>query len=268
MRNKLIACMPVRNEEWLLAKTLADLSEYVDEIVCVDDGSTDNTPHILRSFPKVTAIHTNPPGTKPFHNAQESDNRNKVLELARQRGATTILQIDADEIFDDRIKAEMPKLLSRGCSTKFQICHLWDSLDKFRVDRDWGNFYRYRLYALKGHTRFSPQAIIATPKAYDRKNTFKSDVKIVHYGWLCETVRLRSLRRYYEVYRLKHAKKKISWEEFKNSKEMQAELKIVSQFDVPTLRSWAEMLPQVPQDKFALCHHTMSYVTGQKEFAI
>ena len=104
---KVIAVMPVRDEEWILERSLADLSTYIDEIVMVDDGSTDRTPEIIRSFPKVTAIHTNPPGTRPFGNGCEANNRNKLLDMARHRGAEWILQIDADEIFEDAIKTRI-----------------------------------------------------------------------------------------------------------------------------------------------------------------
>lgn len=255
--SKLIACMPVRNEEWILEKTLGDLSTYVDEIVIVDDGSTDRTPEIIRSFDKVTAIHTNPPGTLPFNNGQESTNRNKTLELARSRGAEWILQIDADEMFESRVGVELPKLLKKGCSAKFQICHLWNDIDHFRVDGEWGNFVRYRLYRLHGRykerLRYSPQPIIATPKAYDRRNKVKSDLRIVHYGWINPSVRERSLRRYFEVFKLKYPQRKVTFEQFANSTAMQSDLRIVKQEESDVkLRKWAEIMGKEDQEKYRL----------------
>lgn len=226
---KIVACMPVRDEEWILEKTLGDLSTYVDEIVIVDDGSKDRTPEIIKSFPKVTAIHTNPPGTKPFGNGQESTNRNKTLELARQRKADFILQIDADEIFEERIKSELHNLIDRGCSAKFRVLHFWGDTMNFRVDGEWGGFYRYCLFRLLPRMRFSPQHVIATPKAFDRKNKCKSDVRLLHYGWISPRQRERSLFRYYEVYKLKYPGKHISFEQFKHSTEMQSDLRIVKQ---------------------------------------
>jgi len=226
---KLIACMPVRNEQWILSKTLTDLSTYVDEIVIVDDGSTDDTPEIIRSFPKVTKIHTNPPGTKPFGNGQESDNRNKTLQMARERNADWVLQIDADERFEPRFKDEIHNLIDRGCSTKFRVLHFWEDTSQFRVDGEWGGFFRYCLFRLKPRMRFSPQHIIATPKAFDRKNRYKSDIKLLHYGWIHPQQRERSLLRYYEVYKLKYPEKTVSFEQFKVSTEMQTDLRIVKQ---------------------------------------
>jgi len=250
---KVIAGMPVRNEEWILEKTLSDLSTFVDEIVIVDDGSTDRTPEIIRSFKKITAIHTNPPGTLPFCNGQESINRNKVLQLARQREADWYLQIDADEIFEDKIKDELYNLITKGCSVKFQICHFWDDINHFRVDGEWGKFFRYRLFRMRRRLRYSPQPIIATPRAFDRKNRYTSDIKILHYGWISPQVRERSLHRYFEVYKLKHPHTRVTYEDFRDNLEMQAELRIVDQnkSDVK-LATWQEIMGNTSQEKFKL----------------
>jgi glycosyltransferase involved in cell wall biosynthesis len=250
---KLVATLPVRNEEWILSKTLTDLSTYVDEIVALDDGSSDKSLEILRECPKVVAIHCNPPGTLPFGNAQESTNRNKLLAMARQRKADVVLQIDADEMFEERIKAEMPRLLATGKSVKFKVCHLWRDTNHFRVDGEWGNFYRYRLYWMRRRLRFSPQPIIATPRAYDRKNRTKSDLKIVHYGWIRPDIRMKHLRRYYEVYKLAYSRDKVEFEEFIDDKQRLDRLKVVDQ-DTSDIKvvTWSEIMGQEDQEKYRL----------------
>jgi glycosyltransferase involved in cell wall biosynthesis len=246
---KLIATTPVRDEEWILERSLTDLSLYVDEIVVLDDGSTDRTPEIIRSFPKVTSIHTNPIGTKPFGNGQESVNRNRLLSMARARNAEVILQIDADEVFEDKIKTELPNILAKRASTRFQLCHLWGDIDHFRVDGEYGDFFRFRLYWVNRRLRFTPQPIIATPRGWDRKNTATSGVKIVHYGWLHNNTHLR---RYHEVYHLKH-RKNVSFEEFKSSKEMQDDLRIINQgTDGIQIKTWAEVMGAESQEKYRL----------------
>jgi len=55
--NKLTAMMQVRNEaDRYLREVLNDLSEYVDEIVIVDDASTDDTVRVCRSYAKVVSL--------------------------------------------------------------------------------------------------------------------------------------------------------------------------------------------------------------------
>jgi len=250
MPGKLIATLPVRDEEWILEKSLNDLSAYVDEIVVVDDGSIDRTPQIIRSFPKITAIHTNPPGTRPFGNGCEAHNRNRLLDMARQRGAAWILQLDADEIIEDRIKSELPNIFSKRCSTRFRLCHLWGDIDHFRVDGEWGEFWRFRMYMVNRRLRFGVQPIIATPRGFDRKNKYTSGLKIVHYGWIKPE---KHLRRYYEVYRMKYPGKQVSFEEFSSSKEMQADLRIIEQ-DATKIKiaTWTEVMGQGSQEKYKL----------------
>jgi glycosyltransferase involved in cell wall biosynthesis len=247
---KIVATIPVRDEEWILSKTLTDLSTYIDEIVILDDGSMDRTPEIIRSFPKVTAIHTNPPGTKPFGNGQESTNRNKLLQMARQRGAEVVLQLDADEIFEDAMGLELPNLLAKKSSVKFPILHLWGDTEHFRVDGEYGSFIRYRLYWMRDRLRFSPQPIIATLRGWDRRNKYKSNIRLIHYGWLKQD---KHLRRYHEVYLMKHPEKRVSFEEFSGSKEMQSELKIVEQnTENIKIATWQEVMGTVSQEKFRL----------------
>jgi len=251
---KVIAVMPVRDEEWILERSLADLSTYIDEIVMVDDGSTDRTPEIIRSFPKVTAIHTNPPGTRPFGNGCEANNRNKLLDMARARNAEIILQIDSDEIFSDSIKVELPKIIALKSSTKFQIVHLYGDMDHFRVDGDYGGFFRYRLFWMNRRLRFTPQPVIATPKAFDRKHKITCySAKIVHFAWLDINTRTKHLKRYFEVYKMKNPGKSVSFEEFSSSEAMLSELRIVKQDNSQVItNTWAEVMGKESQEKYRL----------------
>ena len=44
---KIIALLPFKNEEWCLPSYLYNTSKVVDEIIAIDDGSTDNSKKIL-----------------------------------------------------------------------------------------------------------------------------------------------------------------------------------------------------------------------------
>jgi tetratricopeptide (TPR) repeat protein len=80
------ACMIVKNEEKLLSTCLKSIKDYVDEIIIVDTGSTDQTVPIAESF-----------GAQVYHHPWEnnfSKHRNQSFGYAK---GDWIFYIDADE---------------------------------------------------------------------------------------------------------------------------------------------------------------------------
>jgi tetratricopeptide (TPR) repeat protein len=82
-------CMMVKNEEKRLPTALKSAAPWVDEIIVVDTGSTDNTLQIAQSF-----------GAKIFHHPWEhsfSTHRNQTIQYA---SGDWLLILDADEEID------------------------------------------------------------------------------------------------------------------------------------------------------------------------
>jgi glycosyltransferase involved in cell wall biosynthesis len=52
----LLTAIPVYNEEKYLQPVLAEVLRHAEHVLVVDDGSTDRTPELLRSFPTVKTI--------------------------------------------------------------------------------------------------------------------------------------------------------------------------------------------------------------------
>ena len=53
---RILTAIPVYNEEAHLEPVLEEVLRYTDDVLAVDDGSTDRTPELLRGFPKVRVI--------------------------------------------------------------------------------------------------------------------------------------------------------------------------------------------------------------------
>jgi len=90
MREKITACIIVKNEEENLERCLDSIREYVSQIVVVDTGSVDITP-LIASQNNVDLF---------FHkwNKDFSEARNNSLKYARNEW---ILVIDADEVIEN-----------------------------------------------------------------------------------------------------------------------------------------------------------------------
>lgn len=90
-RPTISACLMVKNEEKFLPQCLQSIRDYVDEIIVVDTGSTDNTMNIAGEF-----------GAKVYEHPWENDfskHRNQSISYAT---GDWILIIDADEKIDHK----------------------------------------------------------------------------------------------------------------------------------------------------------------------
>lgn len=90
--------MPVKNAEAYLAQCLGALAAF-DEIIVLDNGSTDRTLEIAAAFPNVRLHHSPFIGFGPL--------KNRAAELARN---DWILSIDSDEIVSPQLLAEIRSL--------------------------------------------------------------------------------------------------------------------------------------------------------------
>ncbi|MGB1298961.1 MAG: glycosyltransferase family 2 protein [Psychrobium sp.] len=91
-----IAC----NEEDRIERCLASLVGWVDELIVLDSGSTDNTVEIAKRY--ATVHQTDWPGYGP--------QRNRALTLCQH---DWVLNIDADEVMSNELKNEVDEVLSQ-----------------------------------------------------------------------------------------------------------------------------------------------------------
>lgn len=104
-RHRLAVVLPVHNEAPLLAATLARVPDFVDEIICVDDASTDESASVLAWFSRerrrLTILH---------HAVNRGVGAATVTGYrhALDTGADLVALMDADGQMDSR---DLPSLL-------------------------------------------------------------------------------------------------------------------------------------------------------------
>lgn len=88
------------NEEKNITSCLDSVKGWVDEIILVDGGSSDETVKIAKHYTSAVTITDNPP---IFH-----INKQKALDMCQ---STWILQLDADEVVSPALKEEIRRII-------------------------------------------------------------------------------------------------------------------------------------------------------------
>ncbi len=95
-RQRVIAVMPAYNAERTLAATLADMpAGCVDEVLLVDDGSTDRTVDLAREMGLRVIVHPK--------NRGYGGNQKTCYREALDRGADIVVMIHPDYQYDSRV---------------------------------------------------------------------------------------------------------------------------------------------------------------------
>jgi glycosyltransferase involved in cell wall biosynthesis len=129
-----IAC---KNEEAIIGKTLEALQDFAQDVVVYDNGSTDKTIEIVRSFP-VNLVQGAWEGF--------GKTKNKANSYAKH---DWIFSIDADEIPDDELKTVLQYLQPADDKTVYKFRFKNFLGDKWIRFGEWGNDKHIRLFNRK-----------------------------------------------------------------------------------------------------------------------
>ncbi|MBI5058202.1 methyltransferase domain-containing protein [candidate division KSB1 bacterium] len=201
-----IACiMRIRNEERWIKDVLDSAARVADDIVIVDDGSTDNTPSICKYHPAVSAYY--------WQNEAETDQRRdkqRCLEMALELNPDWIMGLDADEPLE-RSAAHRIFEAIRNCpadvaTLKLESLFMWNDMNHFRSDGIYRRICQERLFRVAGQPR---DRLIYQPTTFKGNGhctrlpggivgkELEIDAKILHMGYMYPDVRARR----YEYYR-------------------------------------------------------------------
>ncbi len=188
--------MPVKNEAWILSMSLAAASVWADGIVVSDQGSTDGSKEIARSFPKVHLIEND--DLKDFN---EYKMRAPLISTARRLfGEGNILvSLDADEIltpYFDSVDFQKWQQLPTGTVIQFF----------------WGNIlYGFEKYWRLPHQNFGyiddgqpfQTGLIHVPRLFSpREDSLVyecKDMGVIHFQYT-DWDRMTSKHRWYQCY--------------------------------------------------------------------
>src|SRR5262249_33887809 len=106
-KKRVIAVMPAYNAERTLAATLADIpAGAVDEVILVDDGSTDRTVELARQMGLTVIVHD--------RNTGYGGNQKTCYREALARGADVVVMIHPDYQYDSRVIPHAVGILELG----------------------------------------------------------------------------------------------------------------------------------------------------------
>lgn len=152
---KLVALLPFKDEEWILPTYLSSIVPVVDEIVAVDDGSTDASRRLIEEAGGFVVDNTQVVQS----GWAEHSIRETLLRLGRERGGTHFLGLDADEALTAPCREHLREALAdlpRGRKLAMQWLTLWKGPDAYRNDGSvWTNLFKDFAFADPGDSDHS-----------------------------------------------------------------------------------------------------------------
>lgn len=104
---KICVVMPAYNAEKTVRQTLEEIPrEYIDDIILVDDASTDNTAELARSLGIYTVVHA--------QNLGYGGNQKTCYRQALDRGADIVIMLHPDYQYTPKLLVAMGALIAAG----------------------------------------------------------------------------------------------------------------------------------------------------------
>ncbi len=204
-RPKLTVGMLVRNESGrYLEQVLHHIAQYADEIVILDDGSTDDTVTICCKQVANIPHHIVENKTSRFNN--EVELRKALWELAVSTQPDWIMILDADEIFEPKAASGIRELLNDDSMdvVYFRLYDMWNE-NSFREDGYWAAHLVYRPFLVRYRSEYKyewqeqplhcgrfPVNIAGLPGK-------QSQLRLQHFGWARPEDRIAKYFRYKQL---------------------------------------------------------------------
>jgi hypothetical protein len=196
---KVVCITPVRNEAWILPRFLQCASLWADHIVVADQGSTDGSRDIARSFEKVMLVDNTGEGY------DEGGRHALLIEAARRiPGRRLIVLLDADEALSANVldSPEWQELLRapEGTVMRFDWVNLLPGVESYWIPKE-----PLALAFMDDGSEYVGDRIHTTrvPHPPDASELLVRDVKALHYQHANQP-RMRSKHRWYQCWERVH----------------------------------------------------------------
>lgn len=178
---KLVAILRIKDEISYVRRCLDKLSELVDEIIVLDNGSTDGTYEVYSTYHKIVEVLQ----TEGF---DEGRDKIMLLDAAKKRNPDWILWTDADEVFEAPMNRQVMEsyMQSKYNQILFRMCNFWLSENMFRID---GKYFEYTLHPQRSMWRNVESAYFANKKIHNGdiqgvdQPRYVSPYRLLHYGY-------------------------------------------------------------------------------------
>lgn len=205
MRPKLTLSMIVKNEEnRFLSQALLHHKQFIDNAVIIDDGSTDKTVELCKECLKDIPCKIIQNSKSQF--ANEVNLRKQQWEETTATDPTWILNLDADELFEDSIVHQIDDILQQTDhdAIYFRLYDMWSDTH-YREDQYWSAHQRYRPFLI----RYNPQLPYIWHETPQHCGRFPINIslfsylchpaKLKHFGWAKPEDRKMKYERYMKL---------------------------------------------------------------------
>lgn len=145
-QHNITALVPFKNEEQYIPSYCSSILKIVDNVVAVDDSSTDNSSNLLYKLCKENNINVIIEKNKTEDVYYVDRIRKNLLQLGRELKSTHYICLDADETFSGNFISKARAVcgkLQPGQKLTMQWLALWKSVLHYRDDNSiWSNNYK------------------------------------------------------------------------------------------------------------------------------